>query len=144
MQLPEYSLLVSIPHSGEKVPLQATWLQGLPEEILMCDVDRYVDLLYEPALKKLHLPYAKTEWHRYAGDLNRLPEDVDAASVVGNANPAGMHRRGFLWEITTLNYQLMPKPISAQTHQELVQLIYEPFHASVRKLYENYEKAGRK
>lgn len=144
MQLPPYSLLVTIPHSGEKVPPQADWLKGLPEEILMCDVDRYVDFLYEPSLSKLHIPYAKTEWHRYAGDLNRIPEDVDAASVIGNSNPAGMHRRGFLWAITTYNYPLMPAPVSAETHQELVELIYEPFHASVRKLYENYESAGRK
>jgi N-formylglutamate amidohydrolase len=143
MQLPKPSLLVTIPHSGEKVPAQATWLQSLPEEILMCDVDRYVDFLYEPALQKLHLPYAKTEWHRYAGDLNRIPEDVDAGSVRGNTNPAGMHRRGFLWAITTYNHQLMPGPIDSKTLQELVQLIYEPFHASVRKLYENYEKDGR-
>jgi N-formylglutamate deformylase len=119
-------------------------LNSLPEEILMCDVDRYVDFLYEPTLAKLHLPYAKTEWHRYAGDLNRIPEDVDAGSVVGNSNAAGVHRRGFLWSITTYNQQVMPGPIDAKTHQELVQLIYEPFHASVRKLYENYEKDGRK
>ncbi|WP_413287871.1 N-formylglutamate amidohydrolase [Bdellovibrio sp. HCB337] len=144
MQLPPYSLLVTIPHSGEKLPPQATWLKGLPEEILMCDVDRYVDFLYEPSLQKLHLPYAKTEWHRYAGDLNRIPEDVDAGSVEGNSNPAGMHRRGFLWAITTYNHKLMKGPVSAKTHQELVELIYEPFHASVRKLYENYESAGRK
>jgi N-formylglutamate deformylase len=142
--LPDYSLLVTIPHSGENIPPQAEWLRALPEEILMCDVDRYVDFLYEPTLKKLRLPFAKTEWHRYAGDLNRLPEDVDAASVIGHANAAGLHRRGFLWAITTYHHQLMPGPIPAKTHQELVQLIYEPFHGSVRKLYENYEKAGRK
>jgi N-formylglutamate amidohydrolase len=135
--------LVTIPHSGEKVPAQADWLKTLPEEILMCDVDRYVDYLYEPGLQKWHLPYAKTEWHRYAGDLNRIPQDIDAGSVEGNPNPAGMHRRGFLWAITTHNHQLMPKPISAKIHQELVELIYEPFHASVRKLYENYEASGR-
>ncbi len=143
MQLPPYSLLVTIPHSGEKVPEQASWLKALPEEILMCDVDRYVDYLYEPSLQKLNLPYVKTEWHRYAGDLNRIPEDVDAASVIGNANPAGTQRRGFLWAVTTHNYPLISKPISAKTHHELVELIYEPFHASVQKVYVNYEKGGR-
>lgn len=143
MQLPPYSLLVTIPHSGEKIPPPATWLNGLPEEVLMCDVDRYVDDLYEPTLAKLHLPYAKTEWHRYAGDLNRIPEDVDAATVEGNKNPAGMHRRGFLWAITTYNHPLMPKAIPQKTLQELVELVYEPFHANVRKLYQNYEAAGR-
>lgn len=144
MQLPPCSLLVTIPHSGEKVPPQAFWLNGLAEEILMCDVDRYVDFLYEPSLHKLHIPYVKTEWHRYAGDLNRLPEDVDAATVSGSPHPPGLHRRGFLWAITTYNHPLMSRPVTSEVHQELVKLIYEPFHASVRKLYENYESAGRK
>jgi N-formylglutamate amidohydrolase len=134
--------LVTIPHSGEVVPPQASWLKALPEEILMCDVDRYVDFLYEPSLQKLQLPYVKTEWHRYAGDLNRIPEDVDAGSVEGSINPAGMHRRGFLWAITTYNHPLMRKPTSAKVYQELVELIYEPFHAKVRKLYESFKNAG--
>jgi N-formylglutamate deformylase len=133
--LPDYSLLVTIPHSGENIPPQATWLKTLPEEILMCDVDRFVDVLYEPALQKLQIPSAKTEWHRYAGDLNRGPEDVDAGTVFGNLTAAGTHRRGFLWGITTLNQSLLPAPVSSAVHQELVQLIYEPFHRSVRKLY---------
>lgn len=144
MQLPASSLLVTIPHSGEAIPQQAGWLKNLPEEILMCDVDRYVDRLYEPSLLKLKLPFVKTEWHRYAGDLNRIPEDVDAGSVVGHSNPAGTNRRGFLWSITTYNQTLMPGPVSAQDYQELVKLIYEPFHASVRKLYEKYQAEGRK
>lgn len=144
MQLPAASLLVTIPHSGERIPTQASWLNGLPEEILMCDVDRYVDFLYEPTLQSLRIPYAKTEWHRYAGDLNRIPEDVDAGSVEGHKTAAGTNRRGFLWAITTYNHPLMPSAIPAKMHQELVELIYEPFHASVRKLYENFESAGRK
>ena len=135
--------LVTIPHSGEKVPPQAPWLQNLPEEILMCDVDRYVDRLYEPTLQKLKIPFTKTEWHRYAGDLNRLPEDVDASSVIGHKNPAGLHSRGFLWTITTTELPLMKAPIPASRHQELVQLISEPFHASVEKLYANFKGSSK-
>lgn len=115
------------------MPPQATWLQGLPEPVLMCDVDRYVDRLYEPSLKDLSIPYVKTEWHRYAGDLNRLAGDVDASTVEGSSNPAGTHARGFLWKITTTEQSLMPKPVSPEIHQELVNLIFEPFHASVRE-----------
>ncbi len=142
--LPDCSLLVTIPHSGEKIPAEATWLTSLPEPTLMCDVDRYVDFLYEPTLKKLNLPYVKTEWHRYAGDLNRLPGDVDAGTVVGSTNPQGEFRRGFLWAITTHNQPLLGAPVEKQIHEKLVKLIYEPFHANVRKLYENYQNAGRK
>ncbi len=110
----------------------------------MRDVDRYVDLLYEPALKKLAIPFVKTEWHRYAGDLNRLPEDVDASSVVGNPNPAGMHNRGFHWTVTTFNEVLMTQAMPLTTHQKLVHLIYEPFHESVRNHYEKNRAQGAK
>ena len=74
---------ISIPHSGEKVPPQTPWLQHLPEVLLMSDVDRYVDRLYQPVIEALEIPSQKTEWHRYAVDLNRIPADIDQASVIG-------------------------------------------------------------
>lgn len=135
-------LFVTIPHSGENIPPQTPWLKSLPEEILMCDVDRYVDFLYEPSLHKLDIPYIKTEWHRYAADLNRIPDDVDASSVIGNKNPPGTHNRGFHWVITTYKHPLMPHPMSEETHQELVELIYNPFHDGIKKLYQGMHEKG--
>ena len=87
-QLSEIPFLVTIPHSGEKIPDLTPWLKSLPEEILMSDVDRYVDVLYVPALEALKIPFQKTEWHRYAVDLNRIPDDVDQNSVVGAVKKA--------------------------------------------------------
>ncbi|UYL08427.1 N-formylglutamate amidohydrolase [Bdellovibrio sp. SKB1291214] len=135
-------LMVTIPHSGEKIPPQTPWLNALPEEIVMCDVDRYVDFLYEPTLHKLQIPFVKTEWHRYAADMNRVPEDVDSTSVIGNKNPAGMHNRGFHWVITTYKHPLMKEPMTQQAHDELVKLIYEPFHNNIRDLYGKLHQAG--
>lgn len=137
-------LIVTIPHSGEKVPTQTPWLKNLPEEVLMCDVDRYVDFLYEPTLQKLKIPFMKTEWHRYAADLNRIPEDVDASSVIGNQNAPGTFNRGFHWVITTYKHQLMTEPMQLETHNELVKLVYEPFHSGVRKLYQDLHEQGHK
>lgn len=134
--------LITIPHSGEKVPKQTPWLKNLPEEVLMCDVDRYVDRLYEPVLQRFKIPHVLTEWHRYAADLNRVPEDVDASSVVGNAQPAGIHNRGFHWVVTTYNQTLMPEPMPLSVHQELVQLIYDPFHKAVGDIYKNLRDRG--
>jgi N-formylglutamate amidohydrolase len=133
---------VTIPHSGEKVPDQAPWLKNLPEPLLMCDVDRYVDRLYEPSLRAQQIPFSKTEWHRYAGDLNRLPGDVDRDSVQGHANASGKFSRGFHWVITTKRERLMPSPMTREAHDQLVQLIYEPFHQSIRNLYKKFEDAG--
>lgn len=128
------SLMVTIPHSGENIPDQASWLKNLPETILMGDVDRYVDVLYEPALRKLNIPFIKTEWHRYAGDLNRLATDVDASSVENHPTPEGPHVRGFHWVRSMENEILMPKPMSDANHQELVKLIFNPFHEQINKL----------
>ncbi|MEK6555818.1 MAG: N-formylglutamate amidohydrolase, partial [Bdellovibrionota bacterium] len=105
---------ISIPHSGEKVPAEVSWLQGLAEPILMCDVDRFVDDLYAPAIRSNQLPFVKTEWHRYVVDLNRLPDDVDAESVEGHINAAGLCTTGLHWVKTTTGVRLMPAPNSQE------------------------------
>lgn len=135
---------ITIPHSGEQIPDFCTWLHGLPEEVLMCDVDRFVDRLYVPSLQKLQIPWVQTEWHRYAADLNRIPEDVDSSSVEGHVTAKGTHSRGFHWVVTTTSLSLMPKPMSLEHHQKLVNLVYEPFHQSVRDHYKKYEEQGFK
>jgi N-formylglutamate deformylase len=134
--------LITIPHSGESVPPEAAWLKGLPEEILMCDVDRYVDQLYLPIINELKIPHVVTQWHRYLADLNRLPGDVDRDSVEGHANPSGSFRSGLLWVKTTTGVVLMPKPISKDLYQKLVQTYFEPFHRQVRELYQKFHSGG--
>lgn len=129
-------LLVTIPHSGERVPKETPWLAKLPEVLLMYDVDRYVDRLYEPVIKKLGVPSVKTDWHRYAIDLNRLPDDVDASSVQGHKNPAGKFSRGLHWVITTTGEKLQPEPMTQALHDELVTKYFEPFHVEVRAALE--------
>ena len=137
-----FPIFVTIPHSGEQVPDQCTWLQGLPEPLLMCDVDRYVDLLYEPAIQKLAWPLVKTKWHRYAADLNRFPEDVDAGSVEGNQNPKGQFARGFHWQMTTKKETLMSEPMTKAVHDQLVQLVHTPFHADIQKLIQEFRQTS--
>ncbi len=110
----------------------------------MCDVDRFVDQLYRPASEKLGLPTIQTEWHRYAADLNRVPEDVDSDSVIDSKNPSGSFSRGFHWVMTTHETRLMKQPISIETHRKLVQLIYEPFHESIRNQYKKFLDQGVK
>ncbi|NUM58419.1 MAG: N-formylglutamate amidohydrolase [Bdellovibrionaceae bacterium] len=131
---------VTIPHSGEEIPSQTPWLMNLPEETLMRDVDRYVDRLYEPVISKLNIPVIKTKWHRYAVDLNRLPEDIDQKSVV-QAKLEDGHERGYHWSVTTYNETLMNKPMSIQSHQELTDLIYSPFHKEIEAVYEYLRKS---
>lgn len=135
---------ISIPHSGEKLPPQTPWLNRLPEEILMSDVDRFVDVLYKPSLLLLEIPFQLTEWHRYAVDLNRIPADIDESSVLGALKKAGTHPDGYHWVMTKSEVRLMPAPISKEVHDELTQLIYEPFHTGVRNHYDSFVQKGFK
>ena len=139
----EIPFFVTIPHSGENVPDLAPWLKKLPETVLMSDVDRFVDRLYEPALQSLAIRYEKTEWHRYAVDLNRIPSDVDADAVIDSLNPSGKHSDGYHWVKTKSELQLMPQPITLDVHQKLTTLIFDPFHKNVRGHY-SYFKAKHK
>lgn len=108
----------------------------------MCDIDRYVDILYEPTLKSAKIPFVKTEWHRYAADMNRIPEDIDAATVEGSLILAGKNNRGFHWAITTTEIPLMSKPMTLKMHQMLVELIYQPFHQEIRNLVSVARQSG--
>lgn len=135
---------VSIPHSGEKVPDETPWLKNLPEPLLFQDVDRYVDVLYSPGLQRLGIPFIKTEWHRYAADLNRIPDDVDQDSVIGAKLASGAHPRGFHWVMTTHRERLMPQAMPRATHEKLVKLIYEPFHQQVAEFYKKFKSQGHR
>lgn len=137
-------LFVSIPHAGEKIPAETPWLATLPEVLLMYDVDRYVDQLYAPALTKLNLHSVITPWHRYAADLNRIPEDIDEVSVIGSTNSKGTYPRGFHWSATTEGEVLMPAPMPLETHKKLVDMIYNPFHAEILKQFSDLKAQGFK
>ncbi len=136
------AFFISIPHSGERIPPEVTWLNHLPESVLMCDVDRYVDRLYHPVIEQLQLLSLKTEWHRYVVDLNRLPGDVDVDSVEGSQNPTGQFTTGLHWVQTTRGQRLLPKPMRLQLHQSLVAQYYEPFHQSILQTYADFKSQG--
>ncbi len=135
-------LMATMPHSGEKIPPEAGWLKALDEVTLMGDVDRYVDRLYETSLMELGIPFIKTEWHRYAADLNRLSTDVDVEAVVGATNPAGSFSRGFHWVYNTHGEKILQRPLSPEVHQQLVARVYTPFHESVRNLAQSLLAQG--
>jgi N-formylglutamate amidohydrolase len=126
--------MATLPHSGEQIPPEALWLQGLDEVTLMGDVDRYIDKLYEESLKALAIPSIKTEWHRYAADLNRLPSDVDAEAVKESTNPAGTFPRGFHWVYSTKGEKILHHPLEKEVHDQLVKRVHDPFHREVQAL----------
>lgn len=135
---------LSIPHSGERVPAETPWLQNLPEPLLMCDVDRYVDKLYQPAIDSIKLGYVKTQWHRYVVDLNRLPDDIDVDSVIGAKNPSGKFTTGLHWVKTTRGQKILPEPMPMALHNQLVERYFNPFHEDIKDMYGYFRDKGHK
>ncbi len=133
---PQVPLVLTSPHSGEAIPPEANWLQAHPRLLLLTDVDRFVDRLYEDTAQNLSLPLLCTEIHRYAADLNRYPEDVDADSVEDSKNPSGTHPKGFHWVLTTQGERVMSAPISRELHQRIVTLYHDRFHEEFAKKLE--------
>ncbi len=136
------ALLVSIPHSGEKVGEEAFWLKNLDEVTLMFDVDRFIDRMYEPALSEHNTPKVITPWHRYLVDCNRWPQDVDKDSVEGHENPSGSHPTGLHWRVTTAGHVLIPKPLSQSLHKTILEKYYHGFFERIDSLYEDFKQKG--
>lgn len=108
----------------------------------MRDVDRYVDQLYKPVIDELGFPSVITQWHRYAVDLNRLPDDVDEDSVKGHKNPSGSFTQGLHWVKTTQGEDLLKEPMTPATHEILVQKYFQPFHEGVAQLFSEFKAEG--
>jgi len=108
----------------------------------MRDVDRYVDILYKDVIEQLKIPSVVTQWHRYAVDLNRLPQDIDQDSVIGAPLPSGSHTQGLHWVRTTQGEVLLKQPMTMKNHQLLVEKYFNPFHEDVAKLFSEFKAEG--
>jgi N-formylglutamate amidohydrolase len=130
-------ILLTVPHSGESLPTEASWLKGIPADVLLTDVDRFIDDLYGHAAKQLDLTMIVAGFHRYAVDLNRLPTDIDATTVEGSsATQDSRFVSGIHWRQTTKGHLLMPVPISQSTHRQLIEKYFDKFHSEVKKAEE--------
>ena len=134
--------MVSIPHSGEQVGEEAYWLKNLDEVTLMYDVDRFIDLMYQPALDSLKIPKVITPWHRYLVDCNRWPTDTDCDSLEESGNPSGSHPTGLHWRVTTAGHVLIKKPLSQSLHKNILEKYYKGFFEKIDSLYASFKQKG--
>jgi len=134
------SLMITIPHSGETLPSEATWLQNLAEPVLMRDADRYVHELYAPVISQHQIPHIIATCHRYVIDLNRHPNEFDAQAVEGATFPKGTHPKGLHWSVTTLGEPLITRPMTMAVHESLVQNHYTPFHTRVKSMSSEFPR----
>ena len=138
------AFFLTIPHSGRQIPPEAVWLKSLPNSVLFCDVDAFVDELYEPAVKQHGLTAVIFPWHRYAVDANRLPEDQTNRTVEG-ASPHLSHgvSSEIHWHQTTKGDLLIKNPLSQRLHQQLMDKYYHPFHRRIQKEFQKRKEKGR-
>ena len=136
------SLIASISHAGEKVSEKAYWLKNKSEEILLCDVDRFVDKLYEPVLESLSVPVVKTPWSRYNIDCNRRPDDLDTQAVKKEgAKRSSNYSFGLYWLTTTKGDTLIEFPMTEKEHEAIFELCYRPFHKELETTIEMMKKS---
>ncbi|MFN7685889.1 MAG: N-formylglutamate amidohydrolase [Oligoflexia bacterium] len=128
------TLIATIPHSGEWIPPEAFWLKSLSPSVLLMDVDRFVDRLFAPALQEFKVANVVARAHRYAVDLNRTPDDIDAGTVQGAPLVEGTHTKGFHWAKTTQGQAILNAPLSMELHQKLIELYNDPFHLEISRL----------
>lgn len=141
----ELPLIISCPHSGTKIPVEANWLGEIENAItLHRDLDLFVDLFYRPLAREAGLPFVFSPWTRYAVDLNRIPGDVDSNSVLNSPNPPGTFTSGLHWVETSIGEKLMKNPISRDLHDILVASYYTPFHQTLIANFEHFKLQGHK
>ena len=133
------ALTASIPHSGLKIPEEAFWLKGIRREILLCDVDLFMDQLCAPALKKLQIPFIAFPFHRYAVDVNRSPEDIPLfpgpnKRTSGSKKPLRTFIGGIYWRQTTKGDILIPKAVSLSRRKALLKKCFFPFEKKLKQL----------
>jgi N-formylglutamate deformylase len=127
----ETPLIVEIPHAGVFVPPAF-----MPELLASArsigkDADLYVDDLYEEAhLEGATVLIARTS--RYVVDLNRAPDDVDAAAVTKGQMPSSP--RGVVWRITTDGDRALSGPLREEVFEQRLAEVYRPYHAALRGL----------
>lgn len=136
------AFFVTVPHAGEKIPPEAKWLETKPQEVILRDVDRFVDRLYIDALESLQIPRVVASTHRYAIDLNRREDEVDEQSVSGSPNPVGSNPRGLHWSVTTHGEKLITEPMSAELSTTLIEKYARPFHKQVEEVYASCFRRG--
>jgi N-formylglutamate amidohydrolase len=71
---------------------------------------------------------------RYAVDLNRAEDDVDAGVVEGDPRPARPHARGLVWSTTTEDEPALERPLTRDEYRFRVETIHRPYHQQLRAL----------
>jgi N-formylglutamate deformylase len=131
----EAPVVVEIPHAGLDLPAEVLAKLVAPARAIARDADLHVDELYEEAhAEGATLLVARTS--RYAVDLNRAEDDVDAGVVEGDPRPARPNARGLVWSTTTEDELALERPLTRDEYRWRVETLHRPYHEQLRSLLE--------
>ena len=126
-------MLVEVPHSGLQVPPElASELRTDPNAVLS-DSDMYVDRLYARAPRQ-GATLLVSRVSRYVVDLNRGPDEVDAAAVPKHPRARRIPARGVVWRARTDGTPLLREPLTVEQFARRIALYYEPYHRTLREV----------
>lgn len=129
----ESPVLVEIPHAGLDLPAEVLARLVAPARSIARDADLHVDELYESATDEgATLLVARTS--RYAADLNRSEDDVDAGVVEGDARPPRPNARGLVWSTTTEDEPALDRPLTRDEYLWRLERIHRPYHETLKKI----------
>ncbi len=138
---PETPVVVEVPHAGLRLDPEAMGYLCAPVHALARDADLYVDeLMADAPLEGATLLVAHVS--RYVCDLNRSPDDADAASVAGGLAPPNPH--GLIWNRTTAGQPaLLGGPVPVAEYERRLSTYYKPYHRALEEvLRRKREKFG--
>ncbi|MFT7622354.1 MAG: N-formylglutamate deformylase [Myxococcota bacterium] len=130
---PMTPVVVSVPHSGLRIPDEDKALIISDERTMLRDADLHVDRLYRNAAN-LGADLLVATVSRYVLDLNRSPEDVDAKTCPEFPTPARENPRALVWRKSTDGRDVQARPLTLAEINSRIERVHTPYHAKLRSL----------
>ena len=128
---PEIPVVVSVPHSGTRIPAEDTATIDVDDTVRLMDTDLAVDrLVMGVPLLGAHLLASTVS--RYVVDLNRDPADIDpqlCPGAAGKPNP-----RSLIWRLTTAGVPVHNRPLTRAEVDDRIQRVHRPYHRRLTEL----------
>lgn len=126
-------LVVSVPHSGTRIPKEDADLIVCDERTMLRDVDLHVDKLYGN-VAGLGGCILGANVSRYVLDLNRSPGDVDARVCPEHPSPAADNPKALIWRQSTDDTPVMGRSLTLREVESRIARVHQPYHAKLRSL----------
>lgn len=135
-------LVVSVPHCGTRIPARYAADIVADKPTMLRDADLHVDRLYENT-PRLGGSLLSATISRYVLDLNRGPEEVEAAVCPDFRGARWPNSRSIVWRLATTGEPVQRRALTLEQLEERITTIHRPYHERLaRLLAEKREKFG--